>query len=276
VTFDGAELLPPDPIEWEIDQVPPMHPGDPAFYSGSGINFDRAIVYEVTVPQQNATLTFETLYETEPLFDYGFVQVSTDGGRTYQSLGNDITTGDADPTAIELVVNNLPGLNGNSGGGDIPEWVTTSFDLSDYAGRTIMISFRYITDSSVDGAGWWIDDVQVGNRLISDGETFAGWKTPTQIRPMPVSGFTVQLVAYSTERPHRAVVHRLKLRGGFRGRLGGAALRSILEGDYDVVAAIVTYDEPTELLGKYAPYRLWIAADSVQQPGGERVRQKGG
>jgi len=86
----------------------------------------------------------------------------------------------------------------------------------------------------------------------------------------------VQLVAYSTERPLRAVVHRLKLRSGFRGRLGGAALRSILDGDYDVVAAIVTYDEPTELLGKYAPYRLWIAADSVQQPGGERVQQRGG
>ena len=45
-------------------------------------------------------------------------------------------------------------------------------------------------------------------------------------------------------------------------------MRSVLDGDYDVVAAIVTYNEPTELLSKYAPYRLWIAADAVQQPGG--------
>ena len=61
-----------------------------------------------------------------------------------------------------------------------------------------------------------------------------------------MTGFTVQLVAYSTEKPHRAVVHRLKLANGFRGRLGGTALRSVLDGDYDVVAAIVTYNEPTE------------------------------
>src|SRR6185503_14056287 len=207
--------------------------------------------------------TFDTLYETEPFFDYGFVQVSTDGGKTYQSLANDITTNDVDPTAFELVVNNLPGLNGNSGGGDTPEWVRTSFDLSAYAGRTILLSFRYITDSSIDGAGWWIDDVRIGGRLIADGESFAGWKTPTGVRPIPVQGFTVQLVAYSTEKPHRAVVHRLKLANGFRGSLGGAELRSVLDGDYDVVAAIVTYNEPTELLNKYAPYRLWIAADAV-------------
>jgi hypothetical protein len=277
ITFDGARFHRPDPIEWVVDNDPPLQPSDPAFYSGSGINFDRAIVYEVAVPKQNPTLTFDTLYETEPLFDYGFVQVSTDGGKTYQSLANDITTDDVDPTAFELVVNNLPGLNGNSGGGDTPEWVTTSFDLSAYAGRTILLSFRYITDSSIDGAGWWIDDVRVGGQVISNGASFAGWKTPTGVRLIPVKGFTVQLVAYSTEKPHRAVVHRLELKGGFRGRLGGAALRSVLDGDYDVVAAIVTYNEPTELLNKYAPYRLWIAADAVQQPGGvRRVLQRGG
>jgi immune inhibitor InhA-like protein len=277
ITFDGARFHRPDPIEWAVDDDPPLHPGDSAFYSGSGINFDRAIVYEVAVPKQNATLRFDTLYETEPFFDYGFVQVSTNGGKTYQSLANDITTNDVDPTAFELVVNNLPGLNGNSGGGDTPEWVTTSFDLSAYAGRTILVSFRYITDSSVDGAGWWIDDVRIGGQLIADGESFAGWKPPTGVRPIPVKGFTVQLVAYSTEKPHRAVVHRLKLANGFRGRLGGAALRSVLDGDYDVVAAIVTYNEPTELLNKYAPYRLWIAADAVQQPGGaQRVLQRDG
>ncbi len=149
----ARRFLRPDPIEWVVDHDPPLQPGDPAFYSGSGINFDRAIVYEVAVPKQNATLTFDTLYETEPFFDYGFVQVSTDGGKTYQSLANDITTNDVDPGAFELVVNNLPGLNGNSGGGDTPEWVSTSFDLSAYAGRTILLSFRYITDSSIDGAG---------------------------------------------------------------------------------------------------------------------------
>ena len=48
----------------------------------------------------------------------------------------------------------------------------------------------------------------------------------------------------------------------------GAALRRLLGRGYDAVAAIVTYDEPTELIQHYAPYRLWVAADDVKQPGG--------
>jgi hypothetical protein len=277
ITFDGVRNLPALPIEWVVDPNPPFQEGDPAFYSGSGPNFDRAIVYEVAVPTKDATLTFDTLYQMEPLFDYGFVQVSTNGGKTYKSLANELTIEDHDPTAIQLVVDNLPGLNGNSGGGEIPEWITTSFDLSAYAGKTILIAFRYVTDPGVDLAGWWIDDVQVGGVGVADGTSLDGWLTPTGIRPIRVSGFTVQLVAYSTERPHRAVIHRLKLDKQFRGSLRGAALGGVLNGYYDVVAAIVTYDEPTELIGQYAPYRLWIAADDVQQPGGERqILQRGG
>jgi hypothetical protein len=222
-------------------------------------------------------LTFDTLYEMEPFFDYGFVQVSTNGGKTYKSLENDLTIADYDPTAIQTVVDNLPGLNGNSGGGEIPEWISTSFDLSAYAGKTILLAFRYVTDSGVDLAGWWIDDVAVGGASIADGTSLAGWQSITEIRPVKVSGFTVQLIGYSTERPRRAFIHRLHLNKRFEGRLSDAALRRVLNGDYDVVAAIVTYDEPTELIAQYAPYRLWIAADDVQQPGGERpVLQRGG
>jgi hypothetical protein len=68
----------------------------------------------------------------------------------------------------------------------------------------------------------------------------------------------------------------MNLNSHFAGRIRGTALRQLLSKDYDVVAAIVTYDEPTELIGQYAPYRLWVAADSVQQPGGRRVLQPGG
>ena len=267
ISFDGADTLPPQPIEWTVDPSPPGHPDDPALYSGSGPNFDRAIVQQVEVPADNPTLSFETLYDIEFLWDYGFVQVSTDGGRTYKSLANEHTTSDIDPAALPLAKDNLPGFTGLSGGGDTAEWVTESFDLTAYAGQTILLAFRYVTDTSVDPPGWWIDDVKVGDTELSTGTTLNGWATPTQIRPIRVSGFTVQLLAYTTSGPKRALLHRLELRNR-SGSLSGQQLRRLFGGaDYDVVSAIVTYDDPSEQSIQYAPYRL-VVHPAGTQPGG--------
>lgn len=266
LSFHGAESMPPDPVEWAVDPGPPGRPGDAAFHSGSGPDFDRAVVLEVPVPRRNPVLTFDTLYDVEPGFDYAFVQISADGGRTYRSLANDLTVPEADPGALPAVLDNLPGLNGVSGGGEEAAWVTTSFDLSAYRGRTVLLAFRYVTDSFVDGPGWWVDDVRVGGVGLGDGSSLARWRTPTQIRPTPVTGFTVQLVGYSSEEPLEAAIHRLEFGEGFRASLGGRALRRMLDSRYDVVAALVTYDEPTESIGRYAPYTL--RANGVVQPGG--------
>ena len=277
IAFDGAETLPTLPVEWEVDPSPPGHEGDPALHSGSGSNLDRAIIFEVTVPEAQPTLRFETRYDTEVLWDYGFVQVSTDGGETFRSLASDLTTDEYDPGAIPTVVENLPGLTGISGGGEEASWVDSRWDLSSYRGETILVAFRYVTDSGVDLPGWWIDDVSVGDQSISDGSSLDGFRSTSQVRPTRVTGFTVQLVGYRSDRPRHAFIHRLKLKPSFEGRLGGAALRRVLDEGYDVVAAIVTYDEPTEQILQYAPYRLWVAAEDVTQPGGERlVLQRGG
>ena len=99
---------------------------------------------------------------------------------------------------------NLPGFTGPSGAVTAAAWVTESFDLSAYAGQTVLLAFRYITDSSVDLPGWWIDNVEVGGEQVTDGTTLNGWGTPTQILPIRVAGFTVQLVAYTTAGPRKA------------------------------------------------------------------------
>ena len=49
------------------------------------------------MPSDDPTLTFATLYDTEIFWDYAFVQVSTDGGKTYKSLANEHTTSEIDP-----------------------------------------------------------------------------------------------------------------------------------------------------------------------------------
>src|SRR5207244_11009249 len=138
-------------------------------------------------------------YSIEPGFDYGFVQVSPDGGATWSSLADADTNVPPAPGASAKIVANQPGLTGDSGG-----WRDESFDLSPYAGQTVLVAFRYATDAATTGDGWWIDDIAVGGTLLSDGSSLAGWLSPTQARPESFGGFTVQLVAYSSggrERP---------------------------------------------------------------------------
>ncbi|MBA3430685.1 MAG: immune inhibitor A, partial [Actinobacteria bacterium] len=261
ISFQGSTSLPPKPVEWTVDLQPKQHKGDPALYSGSGPNLDRTIVAEVTVPADDPTLTFDTKWRTEPLWDFGFVQVSTDGGATYESLANEDTTTETDPGAIEVVKENVPGFTGNSKG-----WRTESFDLSEYAGQQILISFRYVTDSAVDFPGWWIDDVAVGDTRVTDGTSLEGFRSVTEVRPVPVEGYTVQLVAYEEDGGGEARLAQLRLDDEMGASLRGGALRRAVGRRADVVAAIVMYDESTESITDYAPYSLKV--NGALQPGG--------
>jgi hypothetical protein len=261
ISFNGASELAPLPVQWRVDRDPPQHKTS-ALYSGSGPNFDRTIIQRVFVRRANPTLRFDTKWNTEEGWDFGFVQVSTDGGRTYRSLRNRDTTGVADPRTIEAVKDNLPGFTGNSGG-----WRAERFNLSAYAGRSILLSFRYITDRGVDLPGWWVDNVMIGRRSLSRGRSVAEWSSASQIRQKPVGGFTVQLVAYD-DAGNTAWIGQLPLDDNFDGALSGQDLTDAIGDSAETVAAIVTYDEPTETITppQYARYELTV--NEVLQPGG--------
>jgi immune inhibitor A len=135
------------------------------------------------------TLTFDTKYDIEQYWDFGFVQVSTDGGYSWTSLANASTTDLHDPSAHPTVVANLPGLTGSTGGA----WVNMSYDLNAYAGQNILVAFRYVTDWATSEAGWFVDNVAVNGNLISDGTSVAPFQDITQILPMN-NDFTVTFV----------------------------------------------------------------------------------
>ena len=106
-----------------------------------------------------------TRWGLESFWDFGFVQVSTDGGSTWTSLSNAYTTFDHDPSAYPAIIANLPGLTDYN-----PSWPNfdeISFDLSAYAGQTILISFRYMTDWSTTYEGWYIQTATVSGTPLS-------------------------------------------------------------------------------------------------------------
>jgi len=262
ISFGGAAQLEPVPVEWTVTTTAPDHGADAALAAPDADNRDAAIVKSVAVPAGAPSLVFDTKYDTEPGFDSFFVQVSTDDGATYHSLANADTTCDLDPGASPTLIGNCPGLNGDSGG-----WVTETFDLTPYAGKTILLALRYVTDTNTRGTGVWVDNVSVGGNVVSDGSSLAGWQTFTQIKPISVNGYTVQLVGYETsgKKPH-AFVASVPLTSSFAASLKGGKLEKLIGEKANVVAALVMYDEPTESIGQYARYTLRV--NNVTQPGG--------
>jgi len=128
---------------------------------------DFLLSISVTIPLENPMLTFDTKYSIESHWDFGFVQISTDGGVTWTSLENSYTTYSHDPSATAEIIANLPGLSGTSSGW--PDWMTMMFNLTDYAGEKVLLGFRYMTDEAYIWEGWYVDNVMIGNISISDG-----------------------------------------------------------------------------------------------------------
>ena len=260
--FDGGETHVPRPAEWTVATTAPGQPGNAALASGTGADLDRAIVRQVTVPTGAPTLTFDTNLQIEDGWDFGFVQVSTDGGATWATLANDRTTVNNDPSAIPGV-RGLPGLTGDSGG-----WIRTSFDLSPYAGKNVLLGFRYVSDHTIHRPGWWIDDVTVGGVAVSDGSSLSGWQSATQVRPTPVAGYSVQVVAFSSsDATTPASVGRFALDGAFAAVPAFGELRFLLrDSRLDTVGVLVTAHDPSEREVGYVPYTLTV--NGVVQPGG--------
>jgi len=260
LSFQGSTTLPTRAVQWTVDPSPPGHTGNPALYSGFGNNRDEAIVKQITV--SGPSLTFDAQWNEELGWDFGFVQISTDGGATYQSLACTDTTTTTDPDALPTAKENVPGFTGYSGG-----WKSETCSLSGYTGD-VLLAFRAFNDPATLGEstaippGFWVDNVMVGSTLISDGTSLAGWKSFTETRPNTVAGFTVSIISIDGKK---ITVKRLPLMGNFTVS-GSANVQKYIDKNAGFVGAVVTYDDPTETSTQYAPYTLSV--NGVTQPGG--------
>jgi len=113
--------------------------------------------------------------------------------------------------------------------------------------------------------GVWVDNITLNGAPVGDG-TLAGWKSLTELNPIKVNGFTVQLIGLDTDKKTPVALGTVPLNASFEANLENGKIRSIIGTQAEIVGAIVTYDEPTELITDYARYQLW--ANGVLQPGG--------
>ena len=252
VTFNGHGGYDPVPVEWTTDGS--------RLYSGKGDGLDRAIVRTVNVPAGSPTVSVGLQYDTEPTWDFAFVQVYDTDTKTWVSLespGN--TTSGADPQADPRVVANLPGLTG-AGGPAVYNFTVPAA----YTGKDVLLAVRYITDSSVQGDGVWLSSLAVGGQAVPDATTLSSWKSLTQAVPVPVESWTVQVVGYNATQSARAFMTlTTQPDGSTTGSINPATALGFTP---TTLGAIVTANDSSEMVADYGRYAL--AVDGVVQPGG--------
>ena len=105
-----------------------------------------------------AQLRFWHRYDTEADYDGGVLEYSADGGSWTDAAA--LITAGAYPGTIrsgaESALAGRDAWSGLSAG-----WGEVVVDLAVLAGRTVRFRWRFASDSSVSGEGWWIDDVTV-------------------------------------------------------------------------------------------------------------------
>jgi immune inhibitor A len=185
---------------------------------------------------QEASLQAWMWYDLEADFDYAYVEVSPDAGQTWHLLANEHTTVD-DPNGSSYG----PAFTGTSGGAETPRWVLETFDLSPYAGRSILVRFEVITDESVTRPGLCLDDISIpelGYRHDAeagqDGWLAEGWVQVTAHIPQ---SFVVQLITIGDETN----VERLTLDGEQRGTIPITGLGRDIDRAVLIVSALAPH-----------------------------------
>jgi hypothetical protein len=178
----------PDGILWQTSNS--GNPSPPAFSlpNAAWVNDPDAIsdkyLYSpsdfIEPPPSSVDFYFWHNYALEDGFDGGALEVSTDGGNSFQDIlaaGGLFGVGGYNGTISTCCGNPLAGRQawtGNSGG-----FIETGVDLSAFGGHTIVLRWRMASDSSGSGEGWRIDDITIICERPTPSPTLPPTPTPT-------------------------------------------------------------------------------------------------
>ena len=192
-----------DAIDPALFSVPEPRTGEQYAISQRGDPSYKRLMRKISVPQDGATLSFWISRDTEPNWDFVFVEAKTVGVNDWTTL-RDLNghasqdTGFSCPFWHELhpflthyqtddgAGSCLP--DGSTGewwaaSGSSDGWEKWKVDLSDYAGKTVRVSVSYASDDFIQYAGAFVDDIVVstgkGNTSFeNDRVPSDGWYVP--------------------------------------------------------------------------------------------------
>ena len=153
VSLDTGDALLSFQGQPEVDLLPSSaHSGTSCWWSNRGDSIDSTLTTSIDLSEvARATLNFWVWFAIEESWDYAYVEVSSNAGRTWDILEGSLTSPE-NPLGLSFG----PGYTGQS-----KEWQQDSVDLTQYAGGQILLRFEYVTDASVNDHGICIDDISI-------------------------------------------------------------------------------------------------------------------
>lgn len=147
-----------------------------------------------------ATLEYAVFADIELGYDFAYVSVSLDNGRTWQGLtakGMQGLAEEDNPSGSAYTDRFYTGRT--------QTWVQESIDLTPYAGQVIQLRFEYITDLILTFGGLALDNIAIPEiGFYDDSESLAeGWTAEGFVRAtgyLPQS-WHLQLVTYENDVP---------------------------------------------------------------------------
>lgn len=176
------ELRQDDPVQVNFlgSALARLTPADPpsgsfAWYSTRGDESEFTLTREFDLSElDKATLKFKTWYQLEEYYDYAYLEISIDGGQTWEILNTFHGTNE-NPNYLAYGM----GYTGSS-----PEWLFESVDLSSYTGQEVLVRFHVITDFNTNWDGFQVDDISIPELEYFDGaeDDSGGWEANGFIR----------------------------------------------------------------------------------------------
>ena len=196
LSFQGPTTVPLLPVD-----VGPSG----CWWSNSGDAIDSTLSHRVDLPLgATASMDYEVWFEIEKDWDYVYLGVSVDGGRTWRII-------ETPATSPENPIGNGfgPGYTGASGG-----WLQESVDLSPFAGKDLWVRFQYVTDDAINGSGACFRDLSISfagfNFAAASGIAAddSGWEAQGFVFTDNVvrQGFQVQLITTGDDPQVRQVL----------------------------------------------------------------------
>jgi hypothetical protein len=144
---------------WTVSNVQSQSAPNALFTNNAATASDQKLETTNAIALGNGTssLSFYHSFNTQSKTDGGLVEISTNNGTTWLDLTNRITNGYYNSLLGTTGANPLANRNawsGNSGG-----FIKSSINLSSYASQSVKLRFRFGSNSTVGGNGWFVDDV---------------------------------------------------------------------------------------------------------------------
>lgn len=169
------------------------HSGSHCWWGNRGDGINSSLTREIDLSGvSSANLHYWVWYDIEEAWDFSYVEISEDGGRTWTVLPT-LHTNETDPLGISFG----PGYSGTSDG-----WIRDTVDLTGYTGSKVLLRFEYITDEALNNSGICFDDISIPEiGFLDDAESEGEWNPLGFVRiyNQTPQNYLVQVVELGTD-----------------------------------------------------------------------------